>query len=30
MAAVDMQAARHATTAAAAPRRQSAELPEGF
>jgi hypothetical protein len=30
MAALDMQAARPATTAAAAPRRQSAELPEGF
>ena len=29
-AAVDMQAARPATTAAAAPRRQPAELPEGF
>ena len=30
MAAVDMQAARPATTAAVAPRRQPAELPEGF
>ena len=29
-AAVDMQAARPATTAAAAPRRQPAELPDGF
>jgi hypothetical protein len=30
MAVVDMQVARPATTAAAAPRRQPAELPEGF